>query len=212
MTGTGIRGRRVRRRGHPFVRVRRPRASSGDGHGPGRPFVARSRTPGIHLARPAVARDTFLMPHYLEDLHAGQSFVTPGKTVTETDVVMFGALTNDNNQVHTDVEFAAHTRYGQRIVHGLFVTSLCLGLIARTGVFEGSAVALLGVDQWRFERPVFIGDTITCTVDILSTRLASNGRNGVVERLVSARNQDGETVQSGRMDLLVLTREAAIAS
>ncbi|MCU1480533.1 MAG: dehydratase [Subtercola sp.] len=150
------------------------------------------------------------MPHYLEDLHAGQTFVTPGKTVTETDVVMFGALTNDNNQVHTDVEFAAQTRYGQRIVHGLFVTSLCLGLIARTGVFEGSAVALLGVDQWRFEKPVFIGDTITCTVDILSTRLTSSGRNGVVERLISARNQDGDVVQSGRMDLLVLTCEAAI--
>lgn len=152
------------------------------------------------------------MPHYLEDLHAGQTFVTPGKTVTETDVVMFGALTNDNNQVHTDVDFAAHTRYGQRIVHGLFVTSLCLGLIARTGVFEGSAVALLGIDQWRFAKPVFIGDTITCTVDILSTRVTSSGRNGVVERLVSARNQDGEVVQSGRMDLLVLTREAAITS
>lgn len=150
------------------------------------------------------------MVHYLEDLEAGQTFVSPGKTITETDVVMFAAITNDNNPVHTDVEFAASTRYGQRVVHGLLGTSLCLGLIARTGVFEGSAVALLGIDQWVFAAPVFIGDTLTCTVEILSTRLSSKGTTGVVERMVFLRNQRGEVVQQGRMDLLMLTREAAL--
>jgi len=150
------------------------------------------------------------MPHYLEDLAAGQSFVTPGRTVTESDVMAFAGLTNDNNQVHTDVEFASKTRYGQRVVHGMFGASLCLGLIARTGVFEGSAVALLGIDQWKFPLPVFIGDTLTCTVEILSTRLTSSGRTGIVERRLVLRNQHGDIVQEGRMDLMVLTREAAL--
>ncbi len=148
--------------------------------------------------------------HYFEDFATGQQFVTPGKTVTETDVVMFGALTNDNNQVHTDVEFASGTRYGQRIVHGLFGTSLCLGLVARTGVFEGSAVALLGIDGWRFALPVFIGDTLTCTVEILGLRLTSSGTTGIVERQLTLRNQHGATVQSGRMDIMALTRAAAV--
>ncbi|MCU1476088.1 MAG: dehydratase [Subtercola sp.] len=152
------------------------------------------------------------MPHYFEDLHAGQTFVTPGKTITEAEVVMFAGLTNDNNQVHTDVEFAKQTRYGQRVVHGMLVASLTLGLIARTGVFEGSAVALLGVDQWKFVGPVFIGDTVTVTVDVLSSRLTSSGKNGVVERQITVRKQDGTVVQSGRMDLLVLTRAEAISS
>lgn len=150
------------------------------------------------------------MPLYLEDLYAGQKFVTPGKTITEADVVAFAAWTNDNNQVHTDVEFAKRTRYGQRVVHGMLGASLCLGLIARTGVFEGSAVALLGIDQWRFSAPVFIGDTLTCTVEILATRLTSSGTTGVVERLLTLRNQNGDTVQIGRMDLLVLTADAAL--
>ncbi|WP_368496401.1 MaoC/PaaZ C-terminal domain-containing protein [Herbiconiux sp. A18JL235] len=150
------------------------------------------------------------MVHYFDDLEVGQVFVSPGKTVTETDVVMFAALTNDNNPVHTDIEFAAGTRYGQRVVHGLFGTSLSLGLIARTGVFEGSAVALLGIDAWRFVGPVFIGDTLTCTVEIVGTRLTSKGDTGVVERLVSLHNQRGELVQQGRLDLLVLTRSAAV--
>lgn len=149
------------------------------------------------------------MPLYLEDLEAGQSFVSPGRTITEADVMSFAAWTNDNNQVHTDVEFAKATRYGQRIVHGMLGASLCLGLIARTGVFEGSAVALLGIDQWRFTAPIFIGDTVTCTVDILSTRLTSKGDFGIVERQVTLRNQRGETVQAGRMDLMVALRPVA---
>lgn len=150
------------------------------------------------------------MPHYFEDLAAGQTFTTPGRTITEADVVSFASWTNDNNQVHTDVEFAGKTRYGQRIVHGLLGTSLCLGLIARTGVFEGSAVALLGIDQWRFTEPVFIGDTVTCTVEVLGTRLTSSGTTGIVERAVALRNQHGTVVQQGRMDVMVLTRDAAI--
>jgi acyl dehydratase len=151
------------------------------------------------------------VPHYLEDLEPGQIFTSPGRTITEADVMSFASWTNDNNQVHTDAEFAAQTRYGQRIVHGLLGTSLCLGLIARTGVFEGSAVALLGIDQWKFAAPVFIGDTVTCTVEILSTRLTSSGKTGIVERTVSLRNQHGEVVQSGRMDVMVLARDAAIS-
>lgn len=143
------------------------------------------------------------MPLYLDDLKAGQTFVTPGRTITEADVMSFAAWTNDNNQVHTDAEFAKNTRYGQRIVHGMLGASLCLGLIARTGVFEGSAVALLGIDRWEFTAPVFIGDTLTCTVEILSTRATSSGEYGIVERQLTLRNQRGETVQKGRMDVMV---------
>lgn len=146
------------------------------------------------------------MPLYLDELHAGQTFVTPGRTVTERDVYAFGELTNDNNEVHTNVEFAKGTRYGQRVVHGMFGASLCLGLIARTGVFEGSAVALLGIDGWKFTAPVFIGDTLTCTVEILSARATSSGEYGIVERRLVLRNQRGEIVQEGRMDLMVLAK------
>jgi len=149
------------------------------------------------------------MPLYLPDFHPGQIFTTPGHTVTESEVYQFAALTNDNNEVHTNAEFAKGTRYGQRIVHGLFGASLCLGLIARTGVFEGSAVALLGIDQWKFTAPVFIGDTLTCTVEILSARPTSSGEYGVLERQLTLTKQTGEVVQQGRMDLLVLAAPLA---
>jgi len=144
------------------------------------------------------------MPLYLRDFHPGQTFTTPGRTITEADVYQFAAWTNDNNEVHTNVEFAKNTRYGQRIVHGMLGASLCLGLIARTGVFEGSAVALLGIDDWKFVAPVFIGDTLTCTVEILSARPTSSGEYGILERMLTLTNQHGETVQRGRMDVMVL--------
>lgn len=72
-------------------------------------------------------------------------------------------------------------------------------------------MALLGIDQWRFTAPVFIGDTVTCSVEILSTRLTSSGTTGIVERAVWLRNQHGEFVQQGRMDIMVLTRDAAVS-
>lgn len=149
-------------------------------------------------------------PLYFEDFATGQTFQTPGRTITEADVMNFAAWTGDNNQVHTDVEFAGQTRYGQRIVHGMLSASLCLGLIARTGVFEGSAVALLGIDEWRFTNPVFIQDTLALTVEIVGTRLTSSGRTGVVERTLRLCNQRDEIVQQGRMDVLVLTRAEAV--
>jgi acyl dehydratase len=155
------------------------------------------------------APPTFGAPRYLEDFAVGQVLTTPGRTITEADVVSFAAWTNDNNQVHTDAEFAAGTRFGQRIVHGMLGASLCLGLIARTGIFEGTAVALLVIDGWRFSAPVLIGDTLTCTVEIVGARPTSKGTAGIVERQVTLRNQRGETVQEGRMDVMVLRRPAA---
>lgn len=151
-------------------------------------------------------------PLYFEDFSVGQIFTTPGRTITEADVMSFAAWTGDNNQVHTDAEFAQRTRYGRRIVHGMLGASLCLGLISRIGAFEGSSVALLGIDEWRFTNPVFIGDTVTCTVEIVGTRLTSKGNTGVLQRELKLINQRDEITQQGRMDILMLTREAAITT
>ncbi|WP_308466086.1 hotdog family protein [Rathayibacter soli] len=73
-------------------------------------------------------------------------------------------------------------------------------------MFEGSAVALLSTDGWHFTAPIFIGDTETCTVEILSTRPTSKVDFGIVERQVTLHNHHGEIAQSGRMDLMVARR------
>lgn len=148
------------------------------------------------------------MPLYFEDFTEDQTFTTPARTITESDVVSFAAWTGDYNPIHTDAEFARTTRFGERIAHGLLGASLCLGLMSRTGVFEGSAVALLGVDGWTFRAPLLIGDTVHCRITILGCRLTSRGDAGVVQRRFELLNQRGATTQEGRMDVLVAVRPA----
>jgi acyl dehydratase len=152
------------------------------------------------------------MPLYFENFHEGQEFRTPARTVTEADIVSFAAWTGDYNPLHTDAEFSQTTRFGERIAHGVLGVSLCLGLVSRIGVFEGSAVALLGIDGWRFRLPVIIGDTVHCRITIVGTRLTSSGTTGVLQRRFELVNQRGEVVQEGRMDVLVYCRDHAPAA
>ncbi|MHA6616354.1 MaoC/PaaZ C-terminal domain-containing protein [Pseudonocardia sp. DLS-67] len=150
-------------------------------------------------------------PMYFEDFAEGQAFTTPARTVTEADVVSFAAWTGDYNPIHTDAEFARTTRFGERLAHGLLGTSLCLGLMARTGIFEGSAVALLGIDGWTFRAPLLIGSTVHCRITIEGCRLTSRGDAGVVQRRFALVDQHGTTLQDGRMDVMVAVRPAGTA-
>lgn len=146
---------------------------------------------------------------YYEDLHEGQTFTTPGRTVTEADLVGFAGLSGDYNSIHTDSEFASETAYGQRVVHGLLGLSILTGLMDRIGVFDGSAIAMLGIDGWRFTGPIFVGDTITVGMEITSLRLTSDGGRGIVGRHFTIRNQRGETVQEGSINLMIRRRPEA---
>jgi acyl dehydratase len=142
--------------------------------------------------------------HYLDDLRSGQVFETPARTITETDVVAFAGLSGDFNPIHTDVEYAAGTAYGQRVVYGLLTLSIATGLLDRSRIFSGSAVAMLGISDWTFHKPVFIGDTVHVRLTIESVRpTRSNPHRGVVKRLFQVINQRDEIVQEGHIDVLV---------
>jgi acyl dehydratase len=143
----------------------------------------------------------------LEDLEAGQTFASAARTVTEADLVAFAGLSGDFNPIHTDAEFASNGVYGQRVVYGLLGLSIATGLLDRLGVFSGSAIAMLGINVWRFTAPVFIGDTVHLELTIVGVRPStSKPDRGVVERRFDLRNQRGELVQTGRIDVLVRRR------
>jgi acyl dehydratase len=144
--------------------------------------------------------------HYFEDFHAGQVFTSQARTITETDVVTFAGWSWDTNPVHTDAESAASGRFGRRIAHGVLGLSVALGLASRLGVFEACSVALLGIDDWRFRRPLVPGDTVRCRVEILDTRLTSSGETGILQRRFTLLNQRDEVVQEGDMGLMVQVR------
>lgn len=142
---------------------------------------------------------------YFEEFEVGFEATTPARTITETDVVNFAALTGDWNPLHTDVEFARTTVFGQRIAHGLLVLSIASGLITRLGLIEGTAEAFREL-SWKFRAPVFIGDTIHAVATVTEARPLPRLNSGMVILEVSVINQRGEVVQKGTWQALVKRR------
>jgi len=116
------------------------------------------------------------------------------RTVTETDNLMFTALTMNPQPLHLDEEFAKASMYGQRIVNSVFT----LGLVAGIHVADltlGTTLGNLGFKDVQFPKPVFIGDTIRVESEVLSTRESkSRPTAGIVELEHRAINQRDEVV------------------
>lgn len=92
-----------------------------------------------------------------DGLEVGGRFRSPGRTITETDLVSFATLTGDFHPLHTDVEWAAESEFNGRIAHGMLLLSYCVGLVP---LDPEHVLALRGFERVAFKRPVRIGDTI----------------------------------------------------
>jgi len=184
----------------PWRAVRR-----GIEHDEREPSVSQPNDPSQEHQDPRAVGSEPLRPAtwYFEDFEAGQVFRTQGRTITESDLVMFAGWSWDTNPLHTDAAYSATQRFEAPIAHGLLGMSVAMGLAARLGVFESCSVALLGVDRWRFLRPILVGDTVTCEVAITSTRPTSRGDAGVLDREFRLFNQNHALVQQGSIGLLV---------
>ncbi|MBI3014408.1 MAG: MaoC family dehydratase [Candidatus Tectomicrobia bacterium] len=132
---------------------------------------------------------------YYEDLEVGQRIQhATGRTVTETDTVLFCALTMNTQPLHLDAEFAAKTQFGQRIVNGLFTMSLVVGMTVAE-LTEGTIVANLSYEKVSHPNPVFHGDTIRVETEVLEKRESrSNPDRGLVRFRHIGRKQDGTVV------------------
>jgi acyl dehydratase len=146
------------------------------------------------------------MGKYIEDFAVGEQAVSPGRTITETDVVMFSWVSGDTNQAHTDAVFAERSPFGKRLAHGALGLSVVTGMSHRIGQVDGTGMALLGLDEWRFPAPVFIGDTVHLRTTVLEARVSAKPDRGVLKRRMELVNQDGVVVQSGILTTLVRAR------
>jgi acyl dehydratase len=131
------------------------------------------------------------------------------RTVTETDNLLFTALTMNPQPLHLDEEFAKKSMYGQRIVNSVYT----LGLVAGIHVADltlGTTLGNLGFKDVQFPKPVFIGDTLRVESEVLDSRPSNSRPNaGIVELEHRAINQRGEVVCVLRRAALMLRREAA---
>lgn len=120
----------------------------------------------------------------------------PSRTATETDNLMFSAMTHNMQPLHLDAETAKAGEFGQILVNSTFTFSLAVGLsIADTTL--GTLVANLGFDKVVTPKPVFIGDTLTCSSEVVELRESrSRPEQGIVVFRHEMRNQRGELVLS----------------
>lgn len=146
------------------------------------------------------------MPFYFEDFQPGLCLKTPGRTITESDVMTFAGLSGDYNPLHTDAEFAKSTPFGQRVAHGLLGLSIALGLATRSGALEGSVLAFREIVGWKFVKPVFFGDTIQAELEVSETREVPGMNAGLVHWNVRVTNQRGEVVMKGVWKALILKK------
>ncbi len=143
---------------------------------------------------------------YFEEFFTGQKFVTVGRTISEDAIFTFAGLTGDFNEIHTNAEFSKKTQFGQRIAHGLLGLSVATGLIMRTGFLEGTVLAFREINEWKFIKPFFIGDTVSAELSIEETKALPRIGGGSITAAVVVKNQSDEICQRGSLNLLVLSK------
>lgn len=134
---------------------------------------------------------------WFDELEVGQKFEHPiRRTVTETDNVMFTAMTHNPALLHLDEEYMKGTDFGQRIVNSAFTLGLMVGISVGDTTL-GTAVANLGWDEVRFPKPLFHGDTVNVISEVIDLRDSKSRPNaGIVTFLHQAFNQHGDLVAS----------------
>lgn len=143
---------------------------------------------------------------YFEEFSVGQSITTVGRTISEDAIFTFAGLTGDYNQIHTDAAFAAKTQFGQRVAHGLLGLSVATGLIMRTGLLEGTVLAFREIQDWKFVKPIYIGDTVHAVLTVSETKALPRIGGGSLIAQVELCNQNDEVLQKGTLNLLVLSK------
>ena len=114
----------------------------------------------------------------IEDFVEGQVDISRARTVTETDVVTYAWLSGDTNPMHTDAVHGGEVanRPAHRARHARHVD--CDGASAGLGYLDGSAIAALGVDEWKFLKPILFGDTVHLRATVVSARTSSKPDRG----------------------------------
>ena len=146
---------------------------------------------------------------YYEDLEVGQQFKhTLGRTVTEMDNVLFSSLTMNTQPLHVNEDFAARTEFGHRIVNGIFILGLVVGLSVPE-LTEGTIVATVGYDHVVSPAPVFHGDTIYAETEVLEKRESkSRPEAGIVRLKHRGLKSDGTIVIELERTAIFLKRPA----
>lgn len=144
---------------------------------------------------------------WFEEMEVGKTYTHPiTRTVTEMDNVLFSTLTMNPQPLHIDRHFSAQTEWGQPLMNSLFTLGLMVG-ISVNDLTVGTIVANLGMTEVKFPAPLFQGDTVRVTTEIVSKRESrSRPDAGIVEFQHRAYKQDGTLVAECRRQVFMRKR------
>jgi acyl dehydratase len=136
---------------------------------------------------------------YFDEISVGDKVTSRGRTITEADVLNFAMLSADWFPLHTDVEYAKGSMFGERIAHGLLVLSAASGLVPPQAPYT---IAFYGMDRVRFINPTRMGDTIHVEAEVIEKE-ERNEQSGIVTYRQTVKNQRGDDVAVGIMKVLM---------
>ena len=146
---------------------------------------------------------------YFEDFSVGQKLTTEKRTVTEDDIMTFARLSGDDNRIHTDPEFSKTTIFGRQVAHGLLGLAIASGLAWQTGILDGTVIAFREVKEWKFVKPVFIGDSIYVNLETIETKAMPRISGGAVTITLEVKNQNEEVCHRGIWTVLMMSKPAS---
>ncbi|GAA3769870.1 MaoC family dehydratase [Microbacterium kribbense] len=132
---------------------------------------------------------------YYDECEVGARYLhRPGRTVTDSDNMLFSALTMNTQALHLDAAFSATQPFGRRLMNSMWTLATIVGASV-TQITQGTLVAQLGLSDIAFGHPLFAGDTLYCETEIVAKRLSkSRPGQGLVTMTHTGRNQDGTVV------------------
>jgi acyl dehydratase len=141
---------------------------------------------------------------YFDEFAIGQTFRhETTRTVTETDNLLFTALTHNPQPLHLDAEFGRTTEFGGILVNSIFTLGLMIG-VSVADTTHGTTIANLGMDAVKFPKPVRVGDTLRSETIVLDKRESrSRPDDGIVVFEHRSFNQRGEEVACCRRSALM---------
>jgi 3-hydroxybutyryl-CoA dehydratase len=145
---------------------------------------------------------------YFEGFELGETAVTPGRTISEADIVNFAGVSGDYTQIHTNADSSSRGPFRQRIAHGLLGLAVASGLLSRLGLLEGTVLAFREM-TWKFSLPIFIGDTVHTRTTVSEVKPMPRVGGGALTLDVELVNQEHKVVQSGQWRLLVASKPAS---
>lgn len=144
---------------------------------------------------------------FFEDFAVGERLVTQGRTVTETDRVMWAMFTGDMNPMHVDAVYAAeHGLFGGAFPPGLMAVAIASGLKERLGLFTGTGLAMRE-QTIRYHHPALVGDTLHVELTVTATEARPAKAHGTVRFDYVVLDQHGRAIASGEWVMVVATRD-----